>query len=59
MENIWHRYGDNIERIFIYFVRLPKGFNESVEPCNDGYTIYIEETLSDEAKRRPYRMKQR
>ena len=54
MDRTWYRCGDNTERIFIYFVRLPEGFNESVEPCFDGYTVYIEETLSDEAKIRAY-----
>jgi len=43
-----------MDRIFIYLVRLPAGINESVEPCADGYTIYIEETLSQEAMIRAY-----
>lgn len=43
-----------MDNIYIYIVRLPAGINESVEPCLDGYTIYIEETLSQEAKLRSY-----
>lgn len=43
-----------MDNIYIYLVRLPAGINESVEPCLDGYTIYIEETLSPEAKLRSY-----
>lgn len=34
--------------IFTYFAELPDGVNEMVVPGYDGYTIYIEERLSDE-----------
>ena len=43
-----------MDNIYIYLVRLPAGINEAVEPCADGYTIYIEETLSPEAMIRAY-----
>jgi hypothetical protein len=38
----------------IYVVDLPDGINEMVAPCLGGYTIYIDDKLSPEGKRRAY-----
>ena len=38
----------------IYVVDLPDGINEMVTPCLGGYTIYIDDKLSPEGKRRAY-----
>ena len=32
---------------FVYYVKMPSHINEYVVPCLDGYTIYINESLSD------------
>ena len=40
--------------IFVYIVPLPPGVNEMVTPCLDGFTIYINETLSPEQREKAY-----
>ena len=41
--------------IFVYQGKLPHGIDEMVAPCpDDGYTIYIDERLSDERKMKAY-----
>lgn len=35
-----------MDDIFLYFVKLPEGIEEVVMPCIDGYTVYIDPTLS-------------
>ena len=35
-----------MDDIFLYFVKLPEGIDEVVLPCFDGYTVYIDPTLS-------------
>ena len=42
------------DNIYVYMVNLPSGINEAVTPCGDGYTIYIDDKLSPEGKRRAY-----
>jgi len=37
-------------RIFTYIVKLPDGVNEAVMACADGYTIYINEDLSQRGR---------
>lgn len=39
---------------FVYIVPLPPGVNEMVTPCLDGFTIYINETLSPEQRDKAY-----
>lgn len=34
-------------RLFTYLVKLPKGIKEMVTPCDDGFTIYIDESLDE------------
>lgn len=41
--------------IFVYMVDLPGGINEMVAPCMMGYTIYINDKLSPEGRRRAYK----
>lgn len=43
-----------MDNIYTYFVRLPEGINEVVMPCLDGYTVYIDSSLSDERKIKAY-----
>lgn len=33
--------------IFVYRVRMPSGVREAVTPCEDGYTVYIDDRLDD------------
>lgn len=40
--------------VFVYLVDLPAGVREMVCPCADGWTIYIDEKLSDEGQRDAY-----
>lgn len=35
-----------MDNIFLYFVKLPEGIDEVVMPCFDGYTVYIDPSLS-------------
>ena len=42
----WHN------KIYTYYVPLPEGVNEAVMSCIDGYTIYIDETLDEEQKKK-------
>lgn len=37
-----------MDRIFVYLVKLPDGIDEAVSPCLEGYTIYIDERLTNE-----------
>jgi hypothetical protein len=34
--------------IFIYLIKMPPGIREAVLPCLEGYTIYLDESLSGE-----------
>lgn len=43
------------DNVHVYIVDLPDGINEMVTPCSDGYTIYIDDKLSDTGKRDAYR----
>ena len=40
--------------IYVYLVNLPPGIHEAVTPCRDGYTIYIDNDLSPDAKLEAY-----
>lgn len=44
----WHN------KIYTYYVPLPEGVNEAVMSCIDGYTIYIDETLDEEQKKKAF-----
>lgn len=37
-----------MDRIFVYLVKMPPGITESVCPCDDGYTIYLDKDLTRE-----------
>ena len=39
-----------MDDVFVYLVELPSNVNEVVTPCNDGYTIYINQNLCEEAQ---------
>ena len=39
-----------MDDIFVYMKQLPRNINEIVTPCHDGYTVYINEALSNEKR---------
>lgn len=39
---------------FVYCVPLPSSVSEMVTPCIDGFTVYINENLSDQKKKEAY-----
>lgn len=43
-----------MDRIFVYLIKMPHGISEAVLPCEDGYTIYLEESLTREELIRAY-----
>lgn len=43
------------EDIFVYHVPLPDGVNEMVTPCLDGYTLYLDDSLTYEKRLEEYR----
>ena len=43
-----------MDNIYIYLVKLPPGINEAVLPCEDGYTVYLDERLMGEDLIRAY-----
>lgn len=43
-----------MDEIYIYQAQMPPGIKEMVVPCSDGYTVYIDGDLSDEAQREAY-----
>lgn len=43
-----------MDDIFVYTVKMPPKIKEFVTPCLDGYTVYIDDSLSDEEKREAY-----
>lgn len=44
-----------MDDIYVYLAPLPPRVNESVLPCNDGYTIYLSDSLTYEARVNAYR----
>lgn len=44
-----------MEDVFVYVVPIPGPIREAVTPCDGGYTVYIDESLTDEARERAYR----
>lgn len=43
-----------MDDIFVYYTKLPQGINEFITPCLDGYTLYIDENISDEKRFQAY-----
>ena len=41
--------------IWIYYLKLPEGIKEVTISCCGGYTVWIDERLSDEEKEKAYR----
>ena len=41
--------------IFTYLAPLPSGVREIVAPCADGYTVYLDESLTLEGQMEAYR----
>lgn len=44
-----------MDDIFVYFQHMPPGVNEAVLPCNDGYTVYINDSLDHAHAIRAYK----
>lgn len=44
-----------MDRIFYYIVDMPNKTREMVTPCQDGYTVYINENLSPEGRKEAFR----
>lgn len=47
---------DNIvpDDIYVYMINLPDGVKEAVVPCFLGYTVYINQRLSYEARKKAF-----
>lgn len=43
-----------MDDIFVYVVRLPGQIRETVLPCADGYTVYINEMLDEDGRLKAY-----
>lgn len=43
-----------MDDIFVYYTKLPPRINELVTPCNDGYTVYIDERLDKTSRIKAY-----
>lgn len=43
-----------MDDVYAYLTRLPRGVREMVAPCADGYTVYIDERLSEPARLAAY-----
>lgn len=42
------------DNVYVYIVRLPDGIDEMISPCLDGYTIYLDDQLSNEGRLEAY-----
>lgn len=40
--------------VFVYMIDIPGKTNEMIAPCQDGYTVYIDDRLSPQGKLRAY-----
>lgn len=43
-----------MDNVYTYVVNMPPKVHEFVTPCADGYTIYIDEKLSHDARLKAY-----
>lgn len=43
-----------MDDVFVYFVKMPAGMHEAVVPCLDGYTVYIDSSLSGAEQLKAY-----
>lgn len=43
-----------MDNIYIYLVKMPPGHSEAVLPCEDGYTIYLDQNLMGDDLIRAY-----
>lgn len=44
----------NRDNVFVYRVTAPPSVKEMVMPCADGYTVYINDSLSPEEQKAAY-----
>lgn len=43
-----------MDNTYVYMVRLPDQIRETVLPCADGYTVYINEMLDEDGRLKAY-----
>ena len=43
-----------MEDVFVYLVPLPTKIREMITPCDDGYTVYLNSRLTQEAQEKAY-----
>ncbi len=43
-----------MDDIFVYYTKLPQGVTEVITPCLGGYTLYLDENISDEKRFQAY-----
>ena len=43
-----------MDEVYIYIVKLPPRIKAFTAPCADGYTVYINESLSGEGRLKAY-----
>ena len=39
-----------MDDVYVYVVALPPGIHEMIAPCEGGYTIYIDDSLSNKGR---------
>ena len=44
-----------MDDVFVYLIDMPSNIRESVVPCLDGYTIYIDKNISQTEQEKAYR----
>lgn len=43
-----------MDDIFTYLTHLPRGIREMITPCENGYTIYLDESLDEQERLNAY-----
>lgn len=43
------------DNIYVYCINMPAGINESVVPCSDGYTVYLDRDLDETGRANAFR----
>ena len=44
-----------MDDVFVYLIDMPSNIRESVVPCLDGYTIYINKDIAQSEQEKAYR----
>lgn len=43
-----------MDNVYVYLIDMPEHVRESVLPCADGYTVYIDRNLCESEQRKAY-----